>query len=180
MHFVDAWFPLIVMVREGRLDRPELDQLFAGFERHFERGRTYAVLSVSLASAPPPDALARMRMAEWLNQPRVRRYSKALCAGSATVAARAWERRVLTALSWLWVPIAPHRAVASVVEGISYCADRLVARQVRLPTGREHLEREVYRALATLPIAGLAEVHPGSKTRPSQSASSKQHLSSNS
>ncbi len=166
MRFINTWLPLIVIVREGRLDRSELEQMVAGFESHFERGETYAVLSVALRDAGPPDALARMRMAEWLNQPRVRRFSKNLCAGSATVTARAWERHAMTALSWLWVPVAPHRAVASVVEGIGYCADRLVDRKAWLPAGRERLQSDIYRALTAVPVAGLAEELPTSKTIP--------------
>jgi hypothetical protein len=166
MRFIDTWLPLIVIVREGRLDRSELDQMVAGFESHFERGESYAVLSVALWDAGPPDALARMRIAEWLNQPKVRRFSKDLCAGSATVTARAWERHAMTALSWLWVPVAPHRAVASVVEGIGYCADRLVERKAWLPASRERLQCDVYRALTAMPVVGLGEELPTSETIP--------------
>ncbi|HVZ37135.1 MAG TPA: hypothetical protein VG963_32150 [Polyangiaceae bacterium] len=156
MRFIDKWLPLIVLVQESNLDRDELAQMSTGLEPFFQRGLPYSVLTVMRIEARPPDALARMRLARWLNQPRVRRISKELCVGSATVTAREGERKVMQALCWLWNPATPHRAVASVSEGLHFCLDRLTAANVALPFERSRLELEVRHALAALPLAGLA------------------------
>jgi hypothetical protein len=154
MQFITQWFPLIVTVREGGVDSLELDELSAGFERYFARAEQYATLSTSRLNAPTPDAMARLRLAEWANSPRVRSRSKDLCAGSATVVARAWERHALTALQWLWTPAMPHEAVSSVHEGIAYCVDRLLARKLKLPAPAEVFCQDVQRSLAGLRLAG--------------------------
>jgi len=155
MEFIDNWFPLIVTVREGSFDPAEMDQMAAGFERYFRRAQPYAVLNTARLGANAPDARARLRIAQWGNAPRVRQLSKLLCAGTASVLTFPWERRALTALSWLWTPPAPHQAVASVEDGLSYCLDCLARRRVELPRDRETFRIDVQRMLLGLSIAGL-------------------------
>jgi len=121
MEFIDNWFPLIVTVREGSFDASEVEQMAAGFERYFRRAEPYAVLNTARLGANSPDARGRLRIAQWGNAPRVRQLSRLLCAGTATVLTFPWERRALTALSWLWTPPAPHQAVGSVDDGLAYC-----------------------------------------------------------
>jgi hypothetical protein len=162
MEFIDNWFPLIVTVREGSFDPAEMDQMAKGFERYFRRAEPYAVLNIARLGANAPDACARLRIAQWGNTPRVRQLSKLLCAGTASVLTFPWERRALTALSWLWTPPAPHRAVASVDDGLSYCLDRLAERGVELPRDCETFRIDVQRMLRGLPIAGL----PPRRTQP--------------
>ncbi len=128
----------------------------AAFERYFKRGEPYAVLSVGQLGATPPDARARSQIAGWANQPRVRRFSKQLCVASATVIARPWERRALTALQWLWAPVSPHQAVDTVSQGVNYCISRLVERGVELPARPDLFEIRLNRSLAARPLAGLA------------------------
>lgn len=181
MEFIESWLPLIVCVREGNREPDEVLQLAAGFERHFERNQAYAVLIVARLQAPPPSASVRLRLSAWANQPRVRRYSRELCAGTATVVARAWERNALTAIGWLFTPVVPHEGVPSVAAGISFCLSRLVARGVALPAVREDLELDIQRALEAYPLAGLerrstrppdlAGSSPPVSLRPSASAS---------
>jgi hypothetical protein len=97
----------------------------------------------------------RLRLAEWLNEPRVRRDTKQHCVGTATVVARDCERHALTALQWLWIPVVPHDGVARISDGIDYCVDRLVERGIPLPQTPELFRAEVYRGLARLKLAGL-------------------------
>ena len=85
MEFIDNWFPLIVTVREGSFDEAEMDQMASGWERYFRRAEPYAVLNTARLGANAPDARGRLRIAQWGNLPRVRQFSKLLCAGSATV-----------------------------------------------------------------------------------------------
>lgn len=155
MRFIDRWSPLIVCVREGRPQLDEVAQLSAGFESYFERGVPYAVLTVSHAGATAPSAEERRRLADWANHERVRRLSRELCVGSATVVAREWERHALVALSWLWKPVIPHQVVTKVGEGVSFCLSSLLARRVRLPVGREALAAEIQRVLAAEDVAGV-------------------------
>ncbi len=155
MEFIDNWFPLVVAVREGALDEAEHAQLTAAYERYFRRAEHYAVLNVARLGAGAPDARARLRIAQWGNAPRVRQFTKLLCAGTATVVTFPWERRALTALSWLWTPASPHQVVASVSEGLDYCIACLVERGVELPREREIFRIDVQRMLRGLPLAGL-------------------------
>jgi hypothetical protein len=157
MEFVDTHFPVIVCITEGALDRTEFDQLASGFERYFQQCRTYSVLNVTHLNAAPPEALARVRLAEWANQARVQQFSKQFCAGSATVVARSWERHALTAIQWLWTPVSPHLAADSVAQGVEYCVACLVARRVHLPSSAATLVADLKRTLGALPIAGFAE-----------------------
>lgn len=155
MEFIDNWFPLIVTVREGSFDAAEMDQMATGFEHYFRRAEPYAVLNTARLGADVPDARARLRIAQWGNAPRVRQLSRLLCAGTASVLTFPWERRALTALSWLWTPSAPHQAVASVDEGLAYCLDCLARRGVDLPRDRETFRIDAQRMLGGLSIAGL-------------------------
>jgi hypothetical protein len=155
MEFIDNWFPLVVTVREGSFDPAEIDQMSAGFERYFRRAEPYAVLSVAKLGASSPDARARLRIAQWANSPRVRQFSKLLCAGTATVVTFPWERRALTALFWLWTPASPHQTVGGVNEGLEYCLKQLEERGADLPRDRETFRIDVQRMLRGLSIAGL-------------------------
>jgi hypothetical protein len=155
MEFIDNWFPLIVIIRQGSFDAVEVDQMAAGFERYFRRAEPYTVLSVARLGAHSPDARARLRIAQWASSPRVRQFSKLLCAGTATVITFPWERRALTALFWLWTPASPHESVANVNDGVEYCLKRLGDRGVGLPRDRETFRIDVRRMLRGLSIAGL-------------------------
>jgi hypothetical protein len=159
MRFVDQWFPLILCIREGVTEPDEVEQLAEGFEGYFRRGTQYAVLNLSSLTAQPPSARERLRLAEWANQERVRQMSRTLCVGTATVVARAWERNALVAIQWLWTPAAPHHAVSSVAEGLSYCISALVARGVHLPavtpTVHPGLQQRIELALRAEGVAGL-------------------------
>jgi hypothetical protein len=156
VHFIDTCLPLLVSVREGSFDDHELEQMSVGFEHYFKRDRPYALLNVSHVQAPSVDAWARMQVAAWVNEPRVQIASRRLCTGSATVVARPWERHAMTAIQWLWTPVAPHQPVNTVSEGIAYCLSSLVEAGIALPGSPEALGAELSRVLHALPIAGLA------------------------
>ena|GEM_PF-1264330 len=156
MQFIDTCLPVIISIREGGFDDHELEQMSVGFDHYFKRGKPYAVLNVSHVRAPSVDAWARMQVAAWVNEPRVQLASRTLCAGSATVVARPWERHAMTAIQWLWTPVAPHRPVSTVSEGITYCLSSLLEHGIALPGGPEAFAAELKRVMHALPIAGLA------------------------
>lgn len=155
MQLIETCLPLIVSLREGGLEPAELEQLAAGFERYFERGKPYAVLNVSHVRAPSVDARARRQVAAWASQARVELASKELCAGTATVVARPWERHALTAIQWLWTPNTPHQAVSTASEGIAYCISQLVDSGVPLPDNPQAFSETCRRVVSALPISGL-------------------------
>jgi hypothetical protein len=161
MKFVHQWSPLLVTIREEAFDQRELTALSSGFEQYFQRGERHAWLDASHVTAEVPDPITRIRFAEWLNDPKVRRNSKELCVGSATVVARVAERNALTALQWLWAPEIPHDAVQRVSDGIDFCIDRLVAAKVPLPMSPEQFREHVYRGLSSWGVAGMADAGAG-------------------
>lgn len=165
MRFLEHWAPLILCIREGTPDTDEVEQLSAGFEPHFQRATPYAVLNLSSLSAHPPSPRERQRLAEWANRERVRQASRALCAGSATVVARAWERHALVAMQWLWTPVSPHQAVATVGEGLEYCFSLLATRDRRFLAGAPALRQRIEQVLRAEGVAGL-EASPAGKPAP--------------
>lgn len=158
MLVIESWAPLLICIRQGHRDPDEVAQLAAGFQHHFARRQRYAVLNVSALTATASSARDRLRIAEWANREEVRRASRELCVGSATVVARAWERQTLTALQWLWTPAAPHQPVTTVRLGLAYCITALTAAQVPLPVSPDTFSRSIERALAQEAVAGLEPV----------------------
>jgi hypothetical protein len=154
MRFIDTHFPLIVVVRERSLDQQELEQLFGGFERYFEREQNYAVLSAALTEATAPDAVARAQVVNWLREPRVSRLSRSLCMGLASVVARDWEQHALTAIKWAWSPAMAHQAVSTVADGVSFCVSQLTTRHVPLPRDPALFTADISRTRGLLSLAG--------------------------
>jgi hypothetical protein len=111
-----------------------------------------------------------MKLAAWANQEHVRRYSRELCAGTATIVARQWERQALVALTWLWTPVSPHHVVRTVPQGVTFCLSSLIARGVRLPASPDTLRADIERTLRAEGVAGAEHLAPDS-ARPPRAAS---------
>ena len=150
MHFFEGAWPLLVSVGPMQTTDVELEQTWAGYERYFARGERYALMTVSPREAQSPGARERKRMADWANTPRVREFSKKLCVGSATVVPSAIMQGALTAILWLWKPAAPHLAVRTVADGLTFCLERLAAEKVPIPQGPEALRRAVNAEVAQI------------------------------
>jgi hypothetical protein len=148
--FIDDAFPLLVTLNARRFDEAEARSMAEGYQRYFTRGQRYAVLSVSPRGAEPAGAKARKAVADWIGGKDVRRYSRLLCVGAATVYENPLARGELTALLWLWTPPMPLRPCATVEEGLDYCFGRLLAAGVALPRPEDDLRRETLDRLRPL------------------------------
>ncbi|HEX2860554.1 MAG TPA: hypothetical protein VHN79_02895 [Lacunisphaera sp.] len=133
MRFIDDWFPLIATINAPLFDEHELKSMADGFERYFERGERYTLITVSPRNAPAPGPRERKMIAEWANHPRVRDFSKRLCVGSATVITNPVARAALTVITALWKPASPLEVVPSIAKGLDYCLRRVQEERLALP-----------------------------------------------
>ncbi|WP_236518668.1 hypothetical protein [Sandaracinus amylolyticus] len=134
---IDDVFPVLVSVAPMRYDDRTVDRMAELFERYFQRGQRYAVVSVTPKDAEGPDARQRKRIADWASSPRVRDKSRELCVGSATLVKDAIARGALTAILWVWKPANPHHVTTSVDDALDWCLAKLVAEKIEMPLGLE-------------------------------------------
>ena len=151
MRFVDTTFPLIITIGSNAYDQAEFDSMTAGFEKYFQRGERYALITYSPDAPTMPDARYRKLVADWANSPRVRELSARLCVGSATVVHSPIMRGALTAILWLWTPPSPHRAVATPQEGVEWCLDRLLLSGISINCTRDHMQAKLRREAFAAP-----------------------------
>lgn len=144
MEYYEGSWPLLVALSPKVYDRAAVAEMQASFERYFQRGQRYALVTVPPHGSTPPGANERKAIAEWANSPRIRDYSKKLCVGSASVVENALMRGALTAMMWIWTPASPHKAVSTADEAIDYCLEKLESGNVPLPRGGEALRVEVH------------------------------------
>ena len=148
MKFVEITFPLLVAISEKAYTPREFDEMVLGYERYFQRGERYALITWTPDGGELPGALARKRIADWANEPRVREMSARLCVGSSAVVPSAASRAAMTALLWFWKPASPLKLCATPTQAIDWCLDRLLAEglSVRHPRAEVHemLRREVF------------------------------------
>ncbi|WP_053237436.1 hypothetical protein [Sandaracinus amylolyticus] len=128
-------FPIIVSVAPMRYDDRTVDRMAELFEQHFQRGKRYAIISVTPAEAEAPDARQRKRIADWASSPRVRDMSRKLCVGSATLVKDALARGALTAILWVWKPANPHHVTTSVDDALDWCLAKLAEEKLAMPLG---------------------------------------------
>ncbi|AKF09731.1 hypothetical protein [Sandaracinus amylolyticus] len=143
VQFIDEFFPLVVCVSPTRYDDVELQRMYDGYRRYFERGKRYALVTHTREGAEPASPRARKAIVDWANRPEVRANSAKLCVGSSTVVANALARGAMTAMLWLWKPASPHHLAATIDEAIDWSIDQLVAAGVALPQPREKLRAAV-------------------------------------
>jgi hypothetical protein len=128
---LDLW-PLILVTNPRSFDEPAIRAMNDQYERIWARGERYAIVSQIEAAAGPTNARGRKLLAEWAGQSRVRRMTRELCVGSATIVPNPIARGGLTALLWLWSPPAPHQTVATVEEAVDWCLARIAAEGLQL------------------------------------------------
>lgn len=149
MEFNDSSWPIFVMVSPKVYDKASVDLMQSTFERVFQRGERYALITVSPRGASPPGAQERKAIAEWANLPRSRKYSRELCVGSASVVENALMRGALTAMMWIWTPASPHKAVANLSEALDYSLTLLEEGAVPLPRPASMLRSEIEKLVAS-------------------------------
>jgi hypothetical protein len=146
IRFVEDYWPLLLSVGPRVWDERTVADMAAGYERYFERGERYALISGSPRESSI-GARERKLITDWTNLPRVRERSGALCVGSATIVRNALSRGALTAILWIWKPASPHLAAATSDEAIDYCLGQLSSAGVRLNGAPESIRRGAQRVL---------------------------------
>jgi len=147
MRIIDDCFPLLVAVPRPTFDVAEVQSMMDEFERYFQRGERYAVLTITARNAPVPGQVERRMIGEWVNHPRVRDYTKRLCVGSATLISNPLARAAHTIIMAFGKPAIPSEAVPTLEKGLDYCLECI--RSAALPTSqplelmRYHLIREL-------------------------------------
>ena len=143
VRFVDDAFPLLISVSAPVFNDAEVRSMIEGFERYFQRGERYAVLSVNTRGAPPPAQQQRRMIADWANQARVKALTKKLCIGTATVAENAIMRASLSIVMAFWKAPSPLKVVPSFEAGLDYCLKRIEEQRLALPRSPEVVRREM-------------------------------------
>jgi hypothetical protein len=148
VRFLDGCFPLIVTVTDMNFDVSEVRVMTEAFERYFQRGERYAVLTVTPRDAPAPGQLERRMIGEWANHPRVRDFSRRLCVGTATVLNSPLTRAAFSVIMAFGKPPAPVEAVATIEQGLDYCLGRIHAEQLTTTKPLDLIRYQVLRDLA--------------------------------
>jgi hypothetical protein len=143
MIFIEEGLPILVIVQTSANEDGEYRDLTTGFEKYFQAGRRYALLSTKRTGIPPMSTKLRRRIADWANSPRVRTFTKELCVGAASLVDDALSRGALAALLWFWTPPSPLKAVATDADGLDYCLRRLRAERIALPRGEAEIKSEL-------------------------------------
>ncbi len=132
VRFIDTTFPIIMVVGEAEHGDEQLRQLRVGWERFFARGERYASINYYPKNTKLPDAKTRKSITDWASSPRIHEMSAKYCVGAAVVLQSAVTRGAFTALTWVWKPAFPQKAVATLDDAVAYCADQLAAADVPL------------------------------------------------
>lgn len=148
VELLEEAFPLVVCVMPAAMNPGVVDEMATAFERMFQKGERYALVSCNRRGAPSMLAKERRLIAEWANQPRVREMSSKLCVGSATIVESPVQRAALTAILWFWTPASPHHAAGNAIEAVDFCAGRLEAAGMKAAMPRERLARTITEHMA--------------------------------
>ncbi len=143
VELLDEASPLVLCVMPAVMNPGVVDAMATSFERLFQRGQRYALITCNRRGATGMLAKERRLVADWANQPRVREMSGKLCVGSATIIEGPVQRAALTAILWFWTPASPHQAAGNAIEAIDYCVARLEAAGLKMPMPRERLARTI-------------------------------------
>lgn len=147
MRIIDDYFPLLVAVPHPVFDAAEVQSMMDGFERYFQRGERYAVLTLTRRNAPVPGQAERKMIGEWISHPRVRDYTKRLCVGSATLIANPLARAAYSIIMAFGKPAAPSEAVPTLERGLDYCLERIRVTGLLMAQPHELVKYQLMRQL---------------------------------
>lgn len=130
MEILGQYFPLIVCLSGSRVDAEEIRQMSDAFDKYWERGERYALLSLTPRDFVLPDAAGRHVISEWIHQPRVRDNTRRLCVGAASVNPSVLYRVVFKVIMTFDRPVTEMKCLATLQEGLDFCVDRMRAAQL--------------------------------------------------
>jgi hypothetical protein len=127
----ESLFPLVVVTAPATVELAALNELFASFQRSFERKSRYALLLDLSNVSEIPDAGLRRKISEWegAHVADTRRWN--VC--SALVIRSALVRGAFTALRWLVADQAPRQHFGSRQEAIDFCISGLEREGIAMP-----------------------------------------------
>jgi len=149
VRFIDDYFPLIVTVSANKMDAAEVQSTSEGFEKYFARGERYAVLNTTPRDFEIPDAAARMLIAQWVNHPRVRDYTKRLCVGAASVNRSMLYRVAFNVVMAFQKPATRMECFATLEQGLDFCLSRLKAERLATAKPLDLIRYEVLKMLTS-------------------------------
>ncbi len=147
VQFIDTLWPLLISIGPQQWSERNVAEMADGFERYFERGERYALISGS----PRESIIAakeRKLITDWTNSSRVRERSRELCVGSATIVRSALSRGALTAMLWIWKPSSPHLAAADADEALDFALQKIEDARLPLTASPSITRREALKILA--------------------------------
>jgi hypothetical protein len=147
LRFIDDYFPLIVAVSANKMDAAEVQALSDGFEKYFARGERYTLLHTTPGDFQIPDHAARLLVAQWLNHPRVRDYTKRLCIGAASVNRSMLYRVAFNVVMAFQKPVTQVECFGSVEQGLDFCLSRLKAERLSTAKPLDLIRYEVMQQL---------------------------------
>jgi hypothetical protein len=137
------------------MSSPELQVLFAGFDRAQKRVRErralYYVVIDGLALAKLPTPVERKMLTDWMSEPARSELECQYSLGSAVAMSSRPVRAVLTALNWIRRPPKPQVVVETVVEAIDVGLERLrdasvsVTPAMQMLRAQEHVRSQATR-----------------------------------
>jgi hypothetical protein len=136
----DAAFPIVVMRVPVALDGPAIQSMFEGMDRVLKRESRFALIVDTRALKRFPTAVERSAIAEWM---KARNFAEARYnLGNAVVLSSTTARAVLTAIQWIRRPITAHGYMATMVEAVDWCCERLTQASIPIPSGVAKLRTE--------------------------------------
>jgi hypothetical protein len=123
-------FPLIVQTLHFGYTEEDMRRALAQYLPLFARRQRYAIAVQHEPGAPVADAPLRAVIGAFqtANLEHIRYCN--VCVG--VVLPSFSHRAAMTALSWLFPPVAPQRACASIIEAVEYCCEMLTTEGIGL------------------------------------------------
>lgn len=119
----ESCWPLVQQVhRPGFVDR-DIEHMIQCYERLFMRAARYVILIYSEPGAPTLNVSQRQVLSRWSRERS--EFIRRVNLGVAIVLDSALFRATLTAYNWISEPVSPQQAVATRLEGLDWCIDKL-------------------------------------------------------
>jgi hypothetical protein len=123
-------FPLVVQTLRFGYTAQDLLTGLEVYKPLLATGKRYAIAVQHEPGAPVADAQIRAMLGEWQakNDAAIKRCN--VCVG--VVLPSFAHRAAMTALNWLFPPVTPQRACASLIEAVDFCCERLTQEGIPL------------------------------------------------
>jgi hypothetical protein len=134
-------FPLVVQTLHFGYTEEDMRRALAQYLPLFARRQRYAIAVQHEPGAPVADAPMRaiLGVFQTANLDHIRYCN--VCVG--VVLPSFSHRAAMTALNWLFPPVAPQRACASIIEAVEYCCQMLTTEGIKLSAPIQKLQSDL-------------------------------------